>query len=192
MCIRDSYEGAHRFAVELAHRGISPGDVVSLMLPTSPEFFFAFAGTLLAGAIPAPIYPPIRADRIEEYADRQSAILSNAQAKLLVTFREAAGVARLLQMCIRDSCVGGRQTALHPDPRCFQKSLAGMRPRPRAGWPRARATPAVRGAQGKDSHRPARKNAAAPPASPVACRSVDSIRSLPQFRNRAVRFSCPR
>jgi 1-acyl-sn-glycerol-3-phosphate acyltransferase len=93
----DLYEGAHRFAVELAHRGISPGDVVSLMLPTSPEFFFAFAGTLLAGAIPAPIYPPIRADRIEEYAERQSAILSNAQAKLLVTFREAAGVARLLR-----------------------------------------------------------------------------------------------
>jgi 1-acyl-sn-glycerol-3-phosphate acyltransferase len=91
------YEGAHRFAVELAHRGVSPGDVVSLMLPTSPEFFFAFAGTLLAGAIPAPIYPPIRADRIEEYADRQSAILANAQAKLLVTFREAAGVARLLR-----------------------------------------------------------------------------------------------
>jgi 1-acyl-sn-glycerol-3-phosphate acyltransferase len=91
------YEGAHRFAVELAHRGISPGDVVSLMLPTSPEFFFAFAGTLLAGAVPAPIYPPIRADRIEEYAGRQAAILSNAQAKLLVTFREAAGVARLLR-----------------------------------------------------------------------------------------------
>jgi fatty-acyl-CoA synthase len=33
------YDGAHRFAVELAHRGVSPGDVVSLMLPTSPEFF---------------------------------------------------------------------------------------------------------------------------------------------------------
>ncbi|MGB6430441.1 MAG: AMP-binding protein [Candidatus Acidiferrales bacterium] len=93
----DLYEGAHRFAVELAHRGVSPGDVVSLMLPTSPEFFFAFAGTLLAGAVPAPIYPPIRADRIEEYAERQAAILSNAQAKLLVTFREAAGVARLLR-----------------------------------------------------------------------------------------------
>ena len=91
------YEGAHRFAVELAHRGISPGDVVSLMLPTSPEFFYAFAGTLLAGAVPAPIYPPIRADHIEEYAERQSAILSNAQARLLVTFREAAGVARLLR-----------------------------------------------------------------------------------------------
>jgi 1-acyl-sn-glycerol-3-phosphate acyltransferase len=91
------YEGAHRFAVELAHRGISPGDVVSLMLPTSPEFFFAFAGTLLAGAIPAPIYPPIRADRIEEYAERQGAILRNAQARMLVTFREAAGVARLLR-----------------------------------------------------------------------------------------------
>ena len=105
------YEGAHRFAVELAHRGVSPGDVVSLMLPTSPEFFFAFAGTLLAGAVPAPIYPPIRADRIEEYAERQAAILSNAQAKLLVTFREAAGVARLLRP--RVASLDGVVTAAH-------------------------------------------------------------------------------
>jgi 1-acyl-sn-glycerol-3-phosphate acyltransferase len=105
------YEGAHRFAVELAHRGISPGDVVSLMLPTSPDFFFAFAGTLLAGATPAPIYPPIRADRVEEYAERQAAILTSAQAKLLVTFREAAGVARLLRP--RVPSLEGVATAAH-------------------------------------------------------------------------------
>jgi len=39
--------------------------------------------------------PPVRADRIAEYAGRQSAILRNAEAKLLVTFREAAAVAKL-------------------------------------------------------------------------------------------------
>ena len=105
------YEGAHRFAVELMHRGVSPGDVVSLMLPTSPEFFIAFTGTLLARATPAPIYPPMRADRIEEYAERQAAILSNAQAKLLVTFREAAGVAHLLRP--RVPSLEGVVTAAH-------------------------------------------------------------------------------
>src|SRR5574337_62743 len=50
---------------------------------------------LLAGAIPVPLYPPFRADRIEEYAARQTAILRNAQARVLVTFREAERLARL-------------------------------------------------------------------------------------------------
>ncbi len=90
-------EGAEHVAADLAQRGIGRGDTVALMLPTSREFFLAFAGILLAGATPAPIYPPFRADRVAEYAERQSAILSNAGARLLVTFREAAGVAKLLK-----------------------------------------------------------------------------------------------
>jgi 1-acyl-sn-glycerol-3-phosphate acyltransferase len=89
--------GAERVAANLARRGIGRGDTVALMLPTSRDFFLAFAGTLLAGAIPVPIYPPFRADRVAEYAERQSAILANAGARLLVTFREAASVAKLLK-----------------------------------------------------------------------------------------------
>jgi len=90
-------EGAERVAANLAQRGIGRGDTVALMLPTSRDFFLAFAGTLLAGATPVPIYPPFRADRIAEYAERQAAILANAGARLLVTFREAASVAKLLK-----------------------------------------------------------------------------------------------
>src|SRR5579864_4054132 len=90
-------EGADRVAAELVQCGIGRGDTVALMLPTSREFFLVFAGILLAGATPVPIYPPFRADRVAEYAERQSAILSNAGARLLVTFREAAGVAKLLK-----------------------------------------------------------------------------------------------
>src|SRR4029077_9419436 len=90
-------EGAERVAADLAQRGIGRGDTVALMLPTSRDFFLAFAGTLLAGATPVPIYPPFRADRIAEYAERQSAILANAGARLLVMFREAASVAKLLR-----------------------------------------------------------------------------------------------
>jgi fatty-acyl-CoA synthase len=90
-------EGAERVAADLTKRGIGRGDTVALMLPTSREFFLSFAGILLAGATPVPIYPPFRADRIAEYAERQSAILANAGARLLVTFREAASVAKLLK-----------------------------------------------------------------------------------------------
>jgi len=88
---------ASAVAAELARRGISPGDTVAIMLPTCAEFFWTFAGILLAGAVPVPIYPPFRADRIEEYATRQAAILRNAEARLLVTFRQAEAVAKLLQ-----------------------------------------------------------------------------------------------
>ena len=71
------------------------------MLPTSREFFVSFAGILLAGAVPVPIYPPFRADRIEEYASRQAAILNNAEVCQLLTFRRAEAVARLLQPRVR-------------------------------------------------------------------------------------------
>ena len=91
------FERASWVARRLRARGIEPGDMVALMLPTCREFFSTFLGVQLAGAVPVPIYPPFRADRIEEYAERQAAILHNAEARLLITFRQAEAVARLLQ-----------------------------------------------------------------------------------------------
>ena len=91
------YVAAQKCAEELARRGVPPGGRVSLMLPTSRQFFVCYAGILLAGGVPVPIYPPFRADRIEEYAGRQSAILNNAGVCLLLTFRRAEAVAKLLK-----------------------------------------------------------------------------------------------
>jgi acyl carrier protein len=88
---------AQQCAEELGRRGVPPGGSVALMLPTSRQFFVSYAGILLAGAVPVPIYPPFRADRIEEYAERQSAILNNAGVCLLLTFRRAETVAKLLE-----------------------------------------------------------------------------------------------
>lgn len=91
------FERASSVARELKSRGLAPGQTVAIMLPTCSEFFSTFAGILFAGGIPVPIYPPFRADRIAEYATRQSNILRNAEAQFLVTFRQAEGLARLLQ-----------------------------------------------------------------------------------------------
>jgi fatty-acyl-CoA synthase len=91
------YDRATSVACELRRRGLTAGQTVAIMLPTCAEFFSTFAGILLAGGIPVPIYPPFRADRIAEYAARQSNILRNAEAQFLVTFRQAEGLARLLQ-----------------------------------------------------------------------------------------------
>ena len=91
------YERSSAVADELRRRGLEPGQTVAIMLPTCAEFFSTFAGILLAGGIPVPIYPPFRADRIAEYAARQSNILRNAEAQFLVTWRQAEGLARTLQ-----------------------------------------------------------------------------------------------
>ena len=88
---------ASSVAAALERRGLEPGSTVAIMLPTCAEFFSSFAGILLAGGIPVPIYPPFRADRIEEYAARQAGILRNAEARFLITFREAHAVARLME-----------------------------------------------------------------------------------------------
>jgi fatty-acyl-CoA synthase len=91
------YQRASSVAAELARRGLEPGQTVAIMLPTCAEFFPTFAGVLLAGGIPVPIYPPFRADRIAEYATRQSNILRNAGARFLITWRQAEGLGRLLR-----------------------------------------------------------------------------------------------
>jgi len=95
------YAAGQRCAEHLARIGVPPGGRVSLMLPTSRAFFVSYTGILLAGAVPVPIYPPFRADRIEEYASRQSAILNNADVCLLLTFRRAEAVAKLLKPRVR-------------------------------------------------------------------------------------------
>ena len=84
-------------AAALRRRGIGRRDTVTIMLRTEAAFFPAFFGTLLAGAIPVPIYPPFRADRIAEYAQRQVGILSNAGTRLMITFAEVERLAGLLR-----------------------------------------------------------------------------------------------
>ena len=87
---------ARTVAGGLAERGLGRGDKVAIMLRTEQRFFPTFIGTLMAGCVPVPLYPPFRLDRIEEYVHRQTAILQNAEARILVTFGEVERVAGLL------------------------------------------------------------------------------------------------
>jgi len=89
--------GAGAAAAALRLRGIKAGDSVAIMLRTEPAFFRVFFGVLLSGAVPVPIYPPFRPGHLEEYARRQVGILRNAEARMLVTFSEAARVGRLVR-----------------------------------------------------------------------------------------------
>jgi fatty-acyl-CoA synthase len=131
------YSAAQRCATELARLGVPPGGRVSLMLPTSRAFFVSYAGILLAGAIPVPIYPPFRADRIEEYAGRQSAILNSAEVCMLLTFRRAETVAKLLKPRVRsletvmdaEKLLEAADKAPPPSPGALPADLRGSRVR---------------------------------------------------------------
>ncbi len=78
-------------------RGVRAGDKVAIMLGTSRGFFAVFMGALFARAVPVPLYPPLSRSRIEEYAKRQSTILENARARVLVTVREARSLGSVLR-----------------------------------------------------------------------------------------------
>jgi acyl-CoA synthetase (AMP-forming)/AMP-acid ligase II len=84
-------------AARLRGRGLGPGERVAIMLPTGPEFFTSFMGTLMAGGVAVPVYPPSSRARLEEQLRRQAAIVGNAGAATLITVGEAGLVARLLR-----------------------------------------------------------------------------------------------
>ena len=81
----------------LIARDVTPGDRVALMLPTSIDYFIVFFGILYAGAVPVPIYPPMRLSQIEDHLRRQIGILRNAGACLLITMPEGVRLAGLLR-----------------------------------------------------------------------------------------------
>lgn len=93
-------DNAHQVANGLATYGIEANDCVALMLPTSEQFFYCFMGILLLGAVPVPIYPPFRIDKIEEYALREEKILKQAEVKVLITFHRAEKLSSLLSAFI--------------------------------------------------------------------------------------------
>jgi fatty-acyl-CoA synthase len=84
---------ARRVAGGLQNSGVFPGDRVALIYPTCVEFFDAFFGVLLAGAVPVPLYPPVRLGRLEEYDGRTTAMLRAVQARMVLADRR---VRRLL------------------------------------------------------------------------------------------------
>ncbi|HEV7503970.1 MAG TPA: fatty acyl-AMP ligase [Thermoanaerobaculia bacterium] len=64
--------------------GVERGDRVALVFPTGIDFFTAFFGALLAGAVPVPLYPPARLGRTEEYLRRTARMLERSGARLVL------------------------------------------------------------------------------------------------------------
>jgi len=94
---RQLREGAETVASHLQNKGLSPSEPVAMMLPTDRKFFFAFVGILLAGGIPVPLYPPVRRSQMEDHLRRQSTILRNCGASLMIIMPEAKRFAQVLK-----------------------------------------------------------------------------------------------
>jgi len=77
-------ERAARVAGGLAALGVAAGETVALVYPTSPEFFDALFGVLLAGAVPVPLYPPVRLGRLAEYQASTARQLAAAEVVLVL------------------------------------------------------------------------------------------------------------
>ena len=92
----DLAAAAGRLAGNLQSWGLEPGASVGIMLPTGRDFFEAFFGTLLAGGVPVPMYPPMRLSQLEEHLRRQAKILKNCEAVLLFVPPEGKALAGLL------------------------------------------------------------------------------------------------
>ena len=75
---------AQRAAGGIAAQGIEPGERVAIIAATSPAFFDGFFGAILAGAVPVPLYPPVRLGRMQEYHERTAAMLRAARARIVL------------------------------------------------------------------------------------------------------------
>jgi acyl-CoA synthetase (AMP-forming)/AMP-acid ligase II len=94
---RDLWVDASATAHGLTAHGIRPNDSIVIMLPTSREFFVVCLGAMLIGAVPVPMYPPLRWSQVEEHVRGRAAIMANCVAAMLVTVPEAMILRRILR-----------------------------------------------------------------------------------------------
>ena len=76
---------AARIASGLQQRGVKPGDTVAIVLPTGIDFIDVFFACNHLGAIPVPLYPPVRLGRLDEYYKRTADMLRVANIALVLT-----------------------------------------------------------------------------------------------------------
>jgi acyl-CoA synthetase (AMP-forming)/AMP-acid ligase II len=115
-------ERAARIAGGMWRRGVRPGDTVAIVLPTSPDFTDVFFACSHMGAIPVPLYPPVRLGRLDEYYERTARMLQASGACLLLTDARAgklmgnvlALVAPPLGLCRVDDLTDAEPIEPHP------------------------------------------------------------------------------
>jgi acyl-CoA synthetase (AMP-forming)/AMP-acid ligase II len=96
------WEDAQKFAALLLEMKVGRGDRVLLAMPNGPEFFPAFYGTQLAGALPVPMFPGSGIERLAGMARRCGAgilVVPSAEMETkrreLTEWSQASGISLL-------------------------------------------------------------------------------------------------
>ena len=79
------HKRTQRAGTHLHNMGIQKGDRIAIMLPTSIDFIDTFLGAQYIGAIPVPLYPPVRLGKLDEFFERTATMLNAVEAKVIVT-----------------------------------------------------------------------------------------------------------
>lgn len=112
---RDIEEKVAATATAIQALGVERGDNVALILPTGLDFYAAFFATLWLGAVPVPLYPPVRLGRLDEYHTRTAEMLRQIDAALVLTDER---VRRILGQAVAASaprlgCVSMQSLVMH-------------------------------------------------------------------------------
>jgi fatty-acyl-CoA synthase len=83
----DLYVEAGRLGRGLLARGVSPGDRVAVVAPTSLDFARAFFGVLAAGAVVVPLPPPTPFGSPRTYLRRTAMALRQSRVRVVLTNR---------------------------------------------------------------------------------------------------------
>jgi acyl-CoA synthetase (AMP-forming)/AMP-acid ligase II len=78
-------ERAARAGAAMAARGVRPGDRVAIVLRTEPAFLDAFFGAWRCGAVPVPLYPPVRLGRLDEWVAATARMIEVSGARLVIS-----------------------------------------------------------------------------------------------------------
>jgi len=110
-------------AAGLANLGLVTGERVAILALTGPDFFVAFVGTLCAGGVPVPIYPPVRLDELDSYVEREARILRSAGAAFIISdpqFKAAADLICTATPSLRESTTVAALTDSATGPFCVE------------------------------------------------------------------------
>ncbi|TDX89072.1 amino acid adenylation domain-containing protein [Neorhizobium sp. R1-B] len=84
-----------RLAESLGRNGVQPGDRVLMLLDNGPEAVLGFFGAWKTGAVPCPLYPSIKADKLAAILDSTEASAVITQARLQPTVETAVAATKI-------------------------------------------------------------------------------------------------
>jgi fatty-acyl-CoA synthase len=98
---------AYRFAAGLRHAGLQRGDVVALVIADAEQFLTALFGAVVAGIVPASLYPPSATADLRRFFEGTARTIVASRAPVVVTtgalirgFEDLRSTARRVQLVL--------------------------------------------------------------------------------------------